>query len=157
MNLGVIAKILYIPKDPVLRHEVTSPDTLEKRGRYSMIKRPYWFRCECKKKGVIKASPYAECYSLSSLFLTSSTVASPSYPGHSLAMGFYSSAEVHFTYSTAPADKAGQGSSTLHSPELQNCSLTTRYRSVSYTTNPFEDGGLRLLQGIKLAYSRDHH
>ena len=33
-------------------------------------KRPYWFRCECKKKGVIKASLYAECYSLSSLFLT---------------------------------------------------------------------------------------
>ena len=33
-------------------------------------KRPYWFRRECKKKGVIKASPYAECYSLSSLFLT---------------------------------------------------------------------------------------
>ena len=31
---------------------------------------PYWFRCECKKEGVIKASLYAECYSLSSLFLT---------------------------------------------------------------------------------------
>ena len=26
--------------------------------------------CECKKWRVIKASPYAECYSLSSLFLT---------------------------------------------------------------------------------------
>ena len=25
---------------------------------------------ECKKEGIIKASPYAECYSLSSLFLT---------------------------------------------------------------------------------------
>ena len=33
-------------------------------------KRPYWFMWECKKKGVIKASPYAQCYSLSSLFLT---------------------------------------------------------------------------------------
>ena len=33
-------------------------------------KRPYWFMWECKKKGVIKMSPYAECYSLSSLFLT---------------------------------------------------------------------------------------
>ena len=32
-------------------------------------KRPYWFRCECEKKGVIKVSPYAECYSLSSFFL----------------------------------------------------------------------------------------
>ena len=33
-------------------------------------KRPYWFMWECKKMGVIKASPYTECYSLSSLFLT---------------------------------------------------------------------------------------
>ena len=33
-------------------------------------KRPYWFMGECKKKGVIKVSPYVECYSLSSLFLT---------------------------------------------------------------------------------------
>ena len=33
-------------------------------------KRPYWSMCECKKKCVIKVSLYAECYSLSSLFLT---------------------------------------------------------------------------------------
>ena len=31
---------------------------------------PYWFMWECKQKGLIKVSPYAECYSLSSLFLT---------------------------------------------------------------------------------------
>ena len=33
-------------------------------------KRPYWFMSECKGDRCKKASPYAECYSLSSLFLT---------------------------------------------------------------------------------------
>ena len=33
-------------------------------------KRPNWFMWECKKDGCKKASPYAECDSLSSLFLT---------------------------------------------------------------------------------------
>ena len=33
-------------------------------------KRPYWFMWKCKKKAVIKASLYAEWYSLSSLYLT---------------------------------------------------------------------------------------
>ena len=33
-------------------------------------KRPYWLMWKSKKKGVIMVSPYAECYSLSSLFLS---------------------------------------------------------------------------------------
>ena len=57
----------------MLRHEVISSDTLENRNaiRWSEVnKRPYWFIWESKNKGVIKVSPYAECYSLNSLFLT---------------------------------------------------------------------------------------
>ena len=30
-------------------------------GWQEVNKRPYWFMCECKKKGVRKASPYAGC------------------------------------------------------------------------------------------------
>ena len=58
-------------------------------------KRPYWFGGECKKKGVIKASPYAECYSLNSLFLTmvaelKDTMASKYFPPPTLLKEKYS-------------------------------------------------------------------
>ena len=51
--------------------------------------------CECKKKGVIKASLYAECYSLSSLFLTmvaelKDTMASKYFPPPALLKDKYS-------------------------------------------------------------------
>ena len=52
--------------------QVTSSNTLEKRDVIwwpEVNKRPYCFMWGCKK-GVIKASPYAENYSPSSLFLT---------------------------------------------------------------------------------------
>ena len=46
---------------------------------------------ECKKKGVIKASPYAECYNLSSLFLTMvDTMASKYFPPPALLKDKYS-------------------------------------------------------------------
>ena len=56
---------------------------------------PYWFMCECKKKGVIKASLYAECYSLSSLLLTmvaelKDTMASKYFPPPTLRKDKYS-------------------------------------------------------------------
>ena len=50
--------------EELLSMQIISPDTLEKRCIIQwpeVNKRPYWFMCECKKKGVIKASPYAEC------------------------------------------------------------------------------------------------
>ena len=56
--------------------QVTSPDTLEKRVSFSRtrINRwPYWFMWECEKDGCKKASPYAECCTLSSLYLTHSS------------------------------------------------------------------------------------
>ena len=51
--------------------------------------------CECKKEGVIKASQYAECYSLSSLFLTliaelKDTMASKYFPPPTLLKDKYS-------------------------------------------------------------------
>ena len=50
---------------------------------------------ECEKKGVIKACPYAECYSLSSLFLTmvaelKDTMASKYFPPPTLLKDKYS-------------------------------------------------------------------
>ena len=51
-----------------------SPLILSRKGcviqGLEVNKRPYWFMCKCEKKGVIKASPYAECCTLSSLYLT---------------------------------------------------------------------------------------
>ena len=55
---------------------------------------PYWFMWECKK-GVIKASPHAECYRLSSLYLTmvaelKDTMASKYFPSPALLKDKYS-------------------------------------------------------------------
>ena len=49
--------------EELLSMQIISPNTLEKRRHYSMTgsKQTAIFMCECKKKGVIKASPYAEC------------------------------------------------------------------------------------------------
>ena len=44
--------------------QIISPDTLDKRKSYSGTgskQTAKWLMGECKKKGVIKASPYAEC------------------------------------------------------------------------------------------------
>ena len=78
--------------------QVISPDTLDKRRHYSGTRSKQTAILvlgEYKKKDVIKASPYAKCYSLSSLFLTlvaelKDTMASKHFPQPALLKDKYS-------------------------------------------------------------------